>query len=258
MPNRRTAVLVSLVLLLMAPFVAAVDAQQTQITVAAAISMKDALEALEKRFSERAGAAKVAFSFGASGILQKQIEEGAPVDVFISAAPTQMNALEEKGLLLAGTRRDVAGNRLVLVVPVGSTNVYNLEDLKKPEVNNIAIGEIRSVPAGQYAAEALRNLKLFDELQSKFVYAQNVRAVLTYVSGRDADAGFVYETDAKTTDKVTIAMVLPASSYTPVVYPAAVTRNSQNVAAAKAFLEFLSSEDGRTILEKYGFTAPSK
>jgi molybdate transport system substrate-binding protein len=258
MPDRRTALFASLFLLLATPFAARVDATQPQITVAAAISMKDALDAVEKRFSERAGAAKVIFFLGASGILQKQIEEGAPVDVFISAAPAQMNALEEKGLLLAGTRRDIAGNRLVLVVPVGSTAVYSLEDLKKPEVNNIAIGEIRSVPAGQYAAEALRNLKLFDELQSKFVYAANVRSVLTYVSSRDADAGFVYETDAKSTDKVTIAMVLPASSYPPVVYPAAVIRNSQNVAAATSFLEFLSSADGRAILEKFGFTAPFK
>ncbi|HMD32753.1 MAG TPA: molybdate ABC transporter substrate-binding protein [Candidatus Acidoferrales bacterium] len=258
MPNRRTALFVSLVLLLTAPFVARVDAQQPQITVAAAISMKDALDALEKRFSERAGAPKVTFSLGASGILQKQIEEGAPVDAFISAAPAQMNALEEKGLLLAGTRRDIAGNRLVLVVPAGSTAVKTLEDLKRPEVQHIAIGEIRSVPAGQYAAEALRNLNLFDALQAKFVYAQNVRAVLTYVSGRDADAGFVYETDAKSTDKVTIAMPLPASSYSPVVYPAAVIRNSQNAAAAKSFLEFLSSPEGRAIFERLGFTTPSK
>ena len=236
---------------------AGAQATQSQITVAAAISMKDALEALAKQFSTRAGAVKAVLTFGASGILEKQIEEGAPVDVFISAAPAPMNNLDEKSLLLAGTRRDVAGNRLVLVVPVGTTTVKDVQDLKKPDVRTIAIGETRSVPAGQYAAEALRYLKLFDTLEPKFVFAQNVRAVLAYVADRDADAGFVYETDAKTSDKVAIASALPASSYTPVVYPAAVIRNSQNPAGAKAFLEFLATPEARAIFQKYGFTPPA-
>ncbi len=235
-----------------------VQGTQLEITVAAAISMKDAMEALEKRFSARPGAPKVACTLGGSGILEKQIEEGAPVDVFISAAPAEMNALEAKGLLLAGTRRDVTGNRLVLVVPAGSTVVKTVDDLKKPEVRTIAIGETRSVPAGQYAAEALRNLKLFEVLQSKFVFAQNVRAVLAYVADRDADAGFVYETDAKISDRVAIATALPASSHTPIVYPAAVIRGSQNRAGARAFLEFLVSPDAQAILAKYGFTPPAK
>ena len=237
---------------------AVAQATPGQITVAAAISMKDALEALAAEFSARPGAPKVVLTFGASGILEKQIEEGAPVDVFLSAAPPQMNALEEKGLLLAGTRRDVAGNRLVLVVPVGTTTVRDVGDLKKPEVRTIAIGETRSVPAGQYAAEALRNLKLFDTLKPKFVFAQNVRAVLAYVADRDADAGFVYETDARISEKVAIALALPASSYTPVVYPAAVIASSQNAAGAKSFLEFLATPEARAIFQKYGFTPPAR
>lgn len=259
----RTGLVVSLIVALAASEgfagrAAGAQAPESQITVAAAISMKDALEALETRFSERPGAPKVELTLGASGILEKQIEEGAPIDVFISAAPAQMNALEQKGLLLAGTRRDVAGNRLVLVAPTGSTTVKNVEDLKKPEVRTIAIGETRSVPAGQYAAEALHNLGLFDVLRPKIVFAQNVRAVLAYVADRDADAGFVYETDAKISDKVTIATALPAASYTPVVYPAAIIRGSQNAAGARAFLEFLASPDARAIFEKYGFTTPAK
>jgi len=268
MRHPRIALAVSLSALLAAPLArfstagaetrAPGQTQRTEITVAAAISMKDVLEALEKKFAERAGAPHTVFNFGASGILQVQIEEGAPVDLFLSAAPAQMNALEAKGLLLAGTRRNIAGNRLVLVVPAGSTRVKRVEDLKKPEVRTIALGEPRSVPAGQYAAQALRNLGFFDALQSKFVFAQNVRAVLTYVSGRDADAGFVYETDAKSTEKVSIAMPLPASSYTPVVYPAAVIRNAKNAAGAKTLLEFLASPAARTIFEQFGFTLPEK
>ncbi|HUK54599.1 MAG TPA: molybdate ABC transporter substrate-binding protein [Candidatus Binatia bacterium] len=268
MRHSRFALAVSLAALLAAPLArnsaagaaarASGQAQGTEITVAAAISMKDVLEALGKKIAERAGAPKPVFNFGASGILQTQIEEGAPVDLFISAAPAQMNALEAKGLLLEGTRRDIAGNRLVLVVPAGSKVVKRAEDLKKPEVRMIALGEPRSVPAGQYAAQALRSLSLFDVLQPKFVFAQNVRAVLTYVSGRDADAGFVYETDAKSTEKVSIAMALPASSYTPVVYPAAVIRNAKNAAGAKSFLEFLASREAGTIFEQFGFTPPAK
>jgi len=258
MQNRRAMLAGMLAALIAAPFLARAQGTSGQITVAAAISMKDALEAIQAAYGARAGAPNITFSLGASGILQKQIEEGAPVDVFISAAPAQMNALEGKNLLLEGTRRDVAGNRLVLIVPSGSTTVKSLDDLKKPEVQHIAIGEIRAVPAGQYAAESLRNQNLFDALRGKFVYAQNVRAVLTYVAGRDADAGFVYETDAKSTDKVAIAVAMPASSYTPVAYPAAVIRSSQSAGAAKAFLEYLSSPEGRAILEKYGFTTPAK
>ena len=268
MRNYRACLLASLTLVCLAPAagpgghfaIRAVALPETrpQITVAAAVSMKDVLEAIANRYSERKDAPKVAFSFGASGILQKQIEQGAPVDIFISAAPAQMNALEKQDLLLSGTRRDIAGNRLVLVVPRGVTAVHSFNDLKRTEVRTIAMGEPRAVPAGQYAAEALRNLGLFDALQSKFVYAQDVRAVLTYVAGGDADAGFVYETDAKSSDRVAIAAAAPSSSYTQVVYPAAVLRNASNPGAAKNFLEFLISAEARAIFEKYGFTLPAR
>ncbi len=268
MRNHQVRLFVSLAAVLLAPLAVlpgpfparagAPPQKQSQITVAAAISMKDVLEAIASVYGRRKDAPDVTLSFGASGILEKQIEQGAPVDVFISAAPAQMNALEKRGLLLEGTRRDIAGNRLVLVVPRGKSVVHALEDLKKPEVRTIALGEPRAVPAGQYAAEALRHLGLFDALESKFVYAQDVRAVLTYVAGDDADAGFVYETDAKSSDKVTVAAAAPADSYTPVVYPAAVVRSSPDPAAAEYYLEYLTSAEARAIFEKYGFTTPAK
>jgi len=234
------------------------QSQNPRVTVAAAISLKDALEAIGNLYGGRKGAPDVTLTFGASGILEKQIEQGAPVDVFISAAPAQMNALEKQNLLLEGTRRDIAGNRLVLVAPRGSTAVHALDDLKRAEVRTIAMGEPRAVPAGQYAAEALHNLGLFDALKTKFVYAQDVRAVLAYVAGGDADAGFVYGTDASSSDEVTIAAAFPAGSYTPVVYPAAVVRGSQNPSAAKRYLEYLGSAEARAAFEKYGFTTPAR
>jgi molybdate transport system substrate-binding protein len=268
MRNHRVRLFVSLAAVLLAPLAGLPGAlrmragappqKNAQVTVAAAISMKDVLEAIAIPYGKRKGAPEVVLTIGASGILQMQIEQGAPVDVFISAAPAQMNALEKQNLLVEGTRRDIAGTRLVLVAPRAATTVHSLEDLKKAEVRTIAMGEPRSVPAGQYAAEALRNLGLFDTLQAKFVYAQDVRAVLTYVAGGDADAGFVYETDAKTSDKVTIAVAAPAGSYTPVVYPAAVVRSSQNPAAARYYLDYLSAAEARGIFEKYGFTLPVK
>jgi molybdate transport system substrate-binding protein len=268
MRNCRGGLFVSLALVFLAPMAGprglfpmhtvALPETRPQIIAAAAISMKDVLEAIANRYSERKGVPRVIFSFGASGILQKQIEQGAPVDIFISAGPAQMNALEKQNLLLSGTRRDIAGNRLVLVVPRGATAVRTLEDLKKTEVRTIAVGEPRAVPAGQYAADALHTLGLFDALQLKFVYAQDVRAVLTYVAGGDADAGFVYETDAKSSDGVMIATTVPPSSYTPVVYPAAVVRSAQNPAGAKNLLEFLTSAEAGRIFEKYGFTLPAR
>ncbi|HKM91762.1 MAG TPA: molybdate ABC transporter substrate-binding protein [Candidatus Acidoferrales bacterium] len=268
MRNRQVCLFLSLAAVFLAPMAslpglfpmraACLPQSHPQVTVAAAISMKDVLEAIASLYGRRKGAPDVTLTFGASGILEKQIEQGAPVDVFISAAPAQMNALEKQVLLLEGTRRDIAGNRLVLVVPRGTTVVHTLEDLKKPAVRTIAMGEPRAVPAGQYAAEALRHLGLFDALESKFVYAQDVRAVLTYVAGGDADAGFVYETDAESSGNVTIAAAAPAGSYTPVVYPAAVVRSSQNPTAAKYYLDYLSSAEARAMFEKYGFTTPAK
>ncbi|HKO03414.1 MAG TPA: molybdate ABC transporter substrate-binding protein [Candidatus Acidoferrales bacterium] len=266
--NHRARLFVSLALIVLSPMAGprglfplragTPQVKHPQVTVAAAISLKGVLEGIGNLYGRRKGSPEVTLIFGASGILEKQIEQGAPVDVFISAAPAQMDALEKANLLLKGTRRDIAGNRLVLVTPRGATAVHTLEDLKKPEVRTIAMGEPRSVPAGQYAAEALRTLGLLDALQPKFVYAQDVRAVLTYVAGGDADAGFVYETDAESSDKVTIAAAVPAGSYTPVVYPAAVVHGSQNAAAAKHYLEYLSSVEARAVFEKCGFTTPAR
>jgi molybdate transport system substrate-binding protein len=243
---------------------AAVAQRPAEITVSAAISMKDSLEEAAQAYHAQQPNVTVHFNLGASGTLQQQIEQGAPVDVFISASPTQMNSLESKGLLLAGTRKDLVRNRVVLIVPnvkkppadAGAKKiVFSFQDLAKPGVKVIAVGEPQSVPAGKYAQEVLTHFGLYDQLKPKFVLGKDVRQVLTYVATGNADAGIVYATDALTTKDVTVAATAPEDSHSPVVYPIAAIKASQNPAAAKAFIEFLLDAKARAIFEKYGFVA---
>ncbi|MGC9003220.1 MAG: molybdate ABC transporter substrate-binding protein [bacterium] len=228
---------------------------KNSITVSAAISLKDSFQEIGKLFEKKHKGVKVFFNFGASGTLQAQIEGGAPVDVFASAAPKQMDALEKKGLVVEGTRRNFAGNVLVLIVPSKSKlPIKSFADLEKPFVKRIAIGDPKTVPAGQYSEEVLENLRLWDKLKEKFVYAENVRQVLDYVARNEVDAGLVYLTDAFIRRKqVKIVGEAPKGSCKPVVYPIAVVKTSQNVPLAKDFVALVLSPEGQKILKKYGF-----
>jgi len=185
--------------------------------------------------------------------LQRQIEQGAPVDIFISASPKEMDSLESQGLLLPSTRKNLAKNSVVLIVPAGTSQISGFSDLVKSSVKSIAIGEPQTVPAGRYAQEVLMHLKLYDQLKPKVVLAKDVRQVLTYVETGNADAGIVYATDAKISKKVSLVATAPQDSHSPVLYPGAVLRNSANPAAAKTFLEFLAGDTARGIFEKFGF-----
>jgi molybdate transport system substrate-binding protein len=229
--------------------------QKHDLTVSAAISMKDALDQIASVYSAARPDTSLHFNLGASGTLQHQIEQGAPVDVFISASPDQMDALQAKDLLLAGTRKDVVKNEVVLIVPAGSAGVSSFQDLLQPSVKVVAIGEPATVPAGKYAAEVLTHLGLFDRIRAKVVLAKDVRQVLTYVDSGNADAGIVYRTDAMISQKVKIAAVAPANSHSPVIYPVAVLKASHDPAAAKEFVAFLVGPQGQAVFEKYGFAA---
>jgi molybdate transport system substrate-binding protein len=199
---------------------------------------------------------KLIYNFGGSGMLLLQIEQGAPVDVFISAAPAQMDTLEKKGLLLAGTRVNLAENRMVLIVPSNSTNVTGFADLAQPNVRVIALGEPVSVPAGHYAQQVLEHLHIYQQVRPKVVLAKDVRQVLAYVETGDADAGIVYATDARITSRVRVVAEAPADSHDPVIYPGAVIRRGANPAEAREFLSFLAGAEARAVLVKYGFTVP--
>ncbi|MFO5526717.1 MAG: molybdate ABC transporter substrate-binding protein [Cuspidothrix sp.] len=228
----------------------------TSLLVSAAASLKDILEEIKPLYQQNKPNVKISYNFGSSGALQQQIEQGAPADIFISAAKKQVDALEQKGLLVAGTRNIIAKNRLVLVVPnnfVGVTSFYNLKDAK---VKKIAIGEPRSVPAGQYAQQVLEKLKIWNQVKPKLVFANNVRQVLASVETGNAEAGLVYITDAKISNKVKIIVAADEKYHSAIIYPLAVVKRSKNLAAAKEFSQFLSSEQTKTVFKKYGFIMP--
>lgn len=223
------------------------------LTISAAISLKDALEDIKIRFEKEHPVVAITFNFGASGMLQQQIENGAPVDIFCSAGVKQMDTLEAKRLLLAGTRQDLAGNQLVLIVPRESSAIAGFPDLARPNVRRIAFGEPASVPAGQYAEEALRYLKLFDLVKPKTVLAKDVRQVLTYVETGNVDAGIVYRSDVFENARVKIVAEAPADSHTAIRYPAAVIRASRHPDEAREFLVYLRSESASKIFQNHGF-----
>ena len=226
---------------------------RVELTVSAAISLKDSLDEIAQMYHTEMADTVIHFNYGASGTLQRQVEEGAPVDIFVSASPSQMDALESKGLVLAGTRKDLAKNSIVLIVPKGKIGISSFADLAGSDAKIIAVGEPQTVPAGKYAQEVLTHLGLYDQLKPKFVLAKDVRQVLTYVATGNADAGIVYATDAKTSDKVSVIATATEDSHSPVIYPVAVLKNSQNAQAAKNFVEFLLGAKARGIFQKYGF-----
>lgn len=243
---------------LAAVLLGASGATAQELTLSVAISLKDATEELGRTFMAAHPGVTLRYNFGASGDLQKQIEAGAPVDVFLSAAQRQMDELEKQKLILVETRRAFARNVLVGVKPSDSKmDITKPADLAEARVTRIAIGNPKSVPAGQYAEESLRALALWDRLRPKLVFAENVRQVLDYVARGEVDAGFVYSTDAAIRPQgVKEAFRAPEDSYRPVVYPAAVVAASKQTTLARAFLDLLSGERGRAVLARFGFQPP--
>src|SRR6204780_3521867 len=236
-------------------------AETDSITVSAAISLKDALDELGPIFQVQqhrkngGNGTAVTYNYGGSGTLARQIEQGAPVDVFFSAAEKQMDELSAQSLIDADSRRNLVGNALVLIAPAQATTLHSFQDLTNPAVKTLALGETSTVPAGMYAQQTLEHLGLFAAVQKKVVYAKDVRAVLTYVETGNADAGLVYQTDANTSKKIRVIAIAPPDSPDPILYPVAVLRDSKNKPAARAFVEFLEGPDARAVFQKYGFTS---
>ena len=223
------------------------QAESTTLLIAAAASLQNALEEIDPLFESAHSEITANYNFAASGPLQQQIEQGAPVDVFISAATKQMDALQE-------TRRNILTNRLVLVVPSNSTlGLTSFQQLTDSRVKKIAVGEPRSVPAGQYAEELFKNLGTLEQLKPKFVYGNSVRNVLGSVESGNADAGVVYRTDALISDKVKQVATAPDNLHSPIVYPIAVIGASRSVNAAKTYVQFLTTDVAKSVFTKYGF-----
>jgi|SRR5215469_3641015 len=232
-------------------------ATNVDLTLSAAISMKDALDEITRLYHGENPGVLIHLNLGASGTLQRQIEQGAPVDVFISASPSQMDGLASQKLILADTRKDLVRNTVVLIVPKDRTAVTSVQDLAQPCVKVIAIGEPQSVPAGKYAQEVLTHFGLLDTLKPKLVLAKDVRQVLTYVETGNADAGIVYATDARTSTRVSVVATAPEDSHGPVVYPVAVVAGSKNLGVAKNLVDFLLGPKCAQVFRKFGFRPAS-
>ncbi len=229
------------------------EAEPVTLSLSVAASLTDAMQEIEQLYTEEHPHISFEFNFGSSGALQQQIEQGAPVDIFMSAASKQMNELEEKGLLLDDTRVDLLQNELVLVVPKGFSGVAEFADLAKDDITFITIGDPESVPAGKYAQEAFETLGIWEKVQSKLMLAKDVREVLAYVEQEAVDVGAVYRTDAQISDKVEVVAAAPDGSHSPVIYPVAVIKDSEYPEESTDLIEFLTGEQAGAVFEKYGF-----
>jgi molybdate transport system substrate-binding protein len=211
------------------------------------------MEQIQPLYNQKQPNIKLTYNFGSSGSLQRQIEQGAPIDVFISAANKQMNALEKKGLLLNNTRKNLLSNEIVLIVQQKENQINNFQDLAQKNVQKIAMGEPKSVPVGEYAQQVLTTFKIWESVKPKVIFTRDVRQVMNYVETGNVDAGIVYLSDAKNSKKVRIVATAPASSHSPVVYPMAVVKSTKNTQAAEEFINFLSQESANNVFIKQGF-----
>ncbi|WP_339209362.1 molybdate ABC transporter substrate-binding protein [Paenibacillus sp. FSL K6-3182] len=232
-------------------------AENVDLTISAAASLTDALKEIETQFKVIHPNVKLNFNFGASGALQKQIENGAPADLFLSAASKNMKSLVDAKLIAEDSQTNLLSNGLVLVTSKTSkTQLATVNDLLNADVKTIAIGIPESVPAGSYTKEALEQAKLWDSLQPKVVQAKDVRQVLQYVETGNADAGFVYKTDALTSDKVNIVLTVDPATYTPITYPIGIVTATKHLPESKQFYDYLQTAEAMAVFEKFGFSKP--
>lgn len=226
----------------------------SEIIVAAAASLTDVASELKALYEIQNPNVKISFTYGSSGTLQAQIEEGAPIDVFISASEKQIDSLKQKNLILENSTKYIAENEIVLIVPKSSDkNIKSFNDLTNNDITSIAIGDVSSVPVGQYSYDILTKMNILDNISSKLIYASDVRQVLTWVETSQADCGIVYATDAFISDKVEIKAYADKNFTVSILYPATVIKNSKNIDESQKFTEFLKSDEALKIFEKYGF-----
>ena len=225
--------------------------QQSVLTVSAAASLSDVLEEIATQFQEHYPNIEIQFNFGGSGSLKGQIEQGAPVDVFISASTEKFNELVEDGLVEDGT--NLVRNELVLITSTKQEGITMFQDLLSDDIEKIALGTPDVVPAGEYGQQALQYYGVWATIESKIVYAKDVRQVLTYVETNNVQAGIVYKTDALSSDKVRIVQTAEQISHDAIVYPAGVVTNSARLEESHVFLDYLAGENVQQIWQQYGF-----
>lgn len=222
------------------------------LTIASATSLKDVAEELKDLYVKQHPGVNITYNFASSGTLQKQIEEGAPADMFISAGKSQMDALAVKGLIVEASRKDLLGNELVLVAGKDS-KLSGFDGLTEAGISKISMCTPETVPAGEYAREVLTSLKLWDKIQSKLVLAKDVRQVLTYVETGNVDAGLLYRSDVLDSKNIKIVAAATADLHQPIVYPIAVIKSSKHQQEVEEFVRFLQGDEATQLFTKYGF-----
>ena len=224
--------------------------------VSAASSLTNAFQEIGKAYEKERPGTRVLFNFGASGQLLQQIARGAPTDVFASADEESMNRALKESLVVPSSRADFAVNKLLLVMPGDATlQIEKLQDLTKPGVQRIALGNPETVPVGRYARAALEKAGVWSALEPKYIYTQNVRQSLDYVFRGEVEAGFVYLTDAAASP-VSVRTAFEVPTDKPIVYPIAAVKGYGNENRALDFIAFVRSDANRKILDKYGFRRP--
>jgi molybdate transport system substrate-binding protein len=229
-----------------------------QLTISVAASVKDAMADIQTAYEAENPTVQVTYNFGSSGSLAQQILQGAPTDIFLSASQKWMDELEDRNQIVENSRHNLLRNSLVLVVLQDRTDITGFSDLANDTISRVAIGEPESVPAGQYAKEALITLNLFDSLQSRLTFGKDVWQVLSYVETGNVDAGLIYATDAKVSDRVKVVAIASPNTHSPITYPISIVADSEQIEAAQSFIEFLSSDRAIEIFDSYGFTVESE
>jgi molybdate transport system substrate-binding protein len=236
---------------------AAADTEQPQVLVFAAASLTDALREIGASY-ERTSPVRIKMSFDASSNMARQIEAGAPADIFFSADTQWMDYLQSRNLIQADSRRNVVGNRLVLIAPVASQVELKIAPhfslMAALGGGRLATGDPDSVPVGRYARSALSALGIWDQVAPRLVRAENVRTALIYVARGDAPLGIVYASDALVDQGVRVVDTFPANTHPPIVYPVALTKSAKSEAAG--FVSYLAGAQGHALFAKYGFTDP--
>jgi molybdate transport system substrate-binding protein len=224
-----------------------------ELNVFAAASLTDALKEVGTNYEKQCGD-KAVFNFGASSLLERQVEEGAPADIFFSADEPKMDSLEKKDLILKETRKSKLSNSLVIVIAADSElQITSPADLTGPKVRRVALADSKAVPAGVYSKAFLEKENLWREIEPKVVPVDNVRAALAAVESGNIEVGMVFKTDAAISKKVKVAYEIPAATGPKISYPMAVTKNAKQVEPAKRFVEYLASDDAAKVFTKYGF-----
>ena len=230
----------------------AVPLRAATVLVFAAASLTESLQEIAAAYEKQSGD-KIVFNFAASGTLARQIEEGAPADIFFSADEAKADALEKKGLLVKETRKSLLGNSLVIVTPPDSAAIQSPADLTNAAVKRVALGDPRIVPAGTYAKAYLEKSGLWAGVEPKVVPCENVRAVLAAVESGNVDAGVVYKTDAAISKKVKVVFEVPIAAGPKISYPVALVANAPHPEAAKTFLGYLAGNEAGAVFTRHGF-----